>query len=241
VAQEPQLRIAGTKEDSARDCSRFILEALAEALRNSPQATLAISGGSTPKLLFAEMARAAFDWSKVHIFWVDERCVPPTDSQSNFKLANETLLEAAKIPLLNIHRIYGELQPEEGAARYNTEIKAFFTLGDGQMPVFDILHRGMGPDAHTASLFPGEPLIANRTGIAAHVWVEKMKMDRVTLLPAVLLAAKQTVLQVSGDEKAEAVRQVLKEPEDYFRYPCQIASRDGKAVWFLDRPAAAML
>ena len=241
MAKEPQLRIAGTPEESARDCSRFVLQTLAEALQNAPQATLAISGGSTPKLLFAEMARAAFDWSQIHIFWVDERCVPPTDSQSNFKLANDTLLQAAKIPLLNIHRVYGELQPDEGAARYVEEIKAFFSLGEEQLPVFDVLHRGLGPDAHTASLFPGEPLIANRSGIAAHVWVEKMKMDRITLLPGVLLAAKNTVLQVSGDEKAEPVRQVLKEPEDYFRYPCQIASRDGKAVWFLDRAAAARL
>jgi 6-phosphogluconolactonase len=187
------------------------------------------------------MAKASFDWSKLHIFWVDERCVPPTDSQSNFKLANETLLQPARIPLSNIHRVYGELPPEEGAARYNAEIKAFFALAEGQLPQFDVLHRGMGPDAHTASLFPGEPLIADRTGIAAHVWVEKMKMDRVSLLPGVLLAAKTTVLQVSGAEKAEALRQVLKEPEDYFRYPCQIASRDEKAVWFLDKAAAAML
>jgi 6-phosphogluconolactonase len=237
----PQLRIAATREESARDCSQFILDALATILKTSPRATLAISGGSTPKLMFAEMARAAFDWSKVHIFFVDERCVPPTDSQSNFKMADETLLQPAKIPLLNIHRIYGELPPDEAAARYVTEIKAFFTLGNGQLPAFDILHRGMGVETHTASLFPGQPLIADRAGIAAHLWVESMKMDRVTLLPGVLLAAKSTVLQVSGDEKAEGVRQVLEEPEDFFRYPCQIASRDGKAVWFLDRPAAAKL
>lgn len=231
------MRVASTPEDSARDCSQFILKTLSQ----SPRPTLAISGGSTPKLLFAEMAKARFDWSNVHIFWVDERCVPPADGQSNFKLANETLLQPAKIQAANIHRVFGELPPDEGAARYNAEIKAFFGLADGQLPVFDVLHRGMGPDAHTASLFPGEPLISNRTGIAAHVWVEKMKMDRVSLLPGVLLAAKTTVLQVSGNEKAEAVRQVLKEPEDYFRYPCQIASRDEKAVWFLDRAAAAML
>lgn len=237
----PQLRIADTREKSALECAGFILGKLTETLRSSPYATLAISGGSSPKLMFAEMAQAAFDWSKVHIFWVDERCVPPNDSQSNYKLANDTFLQAAKVPMLNIHRIYGELLPDEGATRYVAEIRAFFALGAGKLPAFDVLHRGMGVETHTASLFPGEPLIANRTDIAAHVWVETMKMDRVTLLPGVLLAAKTTVLQVSGDEKAEAVRQVLKEPEDYFRYPCQIASRDENAVWFLDRPAAAKL
>ena len=241
MAENPQLRVLASGPEAARECSTFVLQTLAGVLANAPLATLAISGGSTPKLLFADMARTAFDWSRVHIFWVDERCVPPADSQSNYKLANDTLLQAAKIPTQNIHRVYGELAPEEGASRYVAEIKAFFTLSEGKTPVFDILHRGMGPDAHTASLFPGEPLIGNRDGIAAHVWVEKMKMHRVTLLPGVLLAAKHTVLQVSGDDKAEAVRQVLTEPEDFFRYPCQIASRDGKAVWFLDRAAAAKL
>jgi 6-phosphogluconolactonase len=241
VAQTPPLRILPTAQEVARDCSNFVLQTLASTLAHAPFATLAISGGSSPKLLFADMAQAAFDWSRVHIFWVDERCVPPTDSQSNFKLANDALLEPAKIPLQNIHRVYGELKPDEGAARYVEDIKAFFGTSGNPLPAFDILHRGMGPDAHTASLFPGEPLIANRDGIAAHVWVEKMKMDRVTLLPGVLLAAKHTVLQVSGDEKAEAVRQVLTEPEDFFRYPCQIASRDSKAIWFLDRAAAAKL
>ena len=238
---EPQLRVIETPEESARDCCKFILQTLGEAFGDSPLATLAISGGSTPKLLFSEFARSAFDWPKVHVFWVDERCVPPTDSQSNYKLANDIFLQPAKVPVGNVHRVYGELPPEEGAALYNNDIKGFFALGDGQVPVFDVLHRGMGADCHTASLFPGEPLIANRTGIAAHVWVEKMKMDRVSLLPGVLMAAKSTVLQVSGDEKADAVRQVLKEAEDYFRYPCQIASRDEKAIWFLDRAAAAKL
>jgi 6-phosphogluconolactonase len=241
MTQNPELRVLASPEAVARDCSQFVLQTLAAALADASRATLAISGGSSPKLLFADMAQAAFDWSNVHIFWVDERCVPPTDSQSNFKLANDSLLEAAKIPAQNIHRVYGELEPEEGASRYVAEIKAFFALPDGKLPEFDVLHRGMGPDAHTASLFPGEPLIADRAGIAAHVWVEKMKMHRVTLLPGVLLAAKHTVLQVSGDDKAEAARQVITQPEDFFRYPCQIASRDGKAVWFLDRAAAAKL
>jgi 6-phosphogluconolactonase len=172
---------------------------------------------------------------------VDERCVPPTDGQSNFKLADDALLTPAKIPLQNIHRVYGELPPEEGAARYVADIAAVFQVKKGELPVFDMLHRGMGPDGHTASLFPGEPLIADRTGIAAHVWVEKTKMDRVTLLPGVLLAAKHTVLQVSGAEKADALKHVLTGPEDLLSYPCQLGSRGEKATWFLDEAAAAQL
>jgi 6-phosphogluconolactonase len=236
-----QLRVASTPQEVAQSCSRFILETLAVVLENAPRATLGISGGTSPKLLFTELAREKLDWNKVHIFWVDERCVPPTDSQSNFKLANDTLLQAAKIPLQNIHRVYGELPPDEGAARYVNEIKSFFALTDGRLPIFDVLHRGMGADGHTASLFPGDPLVGNRKDIAAHVWVEKLQMHRVTLLPGVLLAAKCTVLQVSGDDKAEAAREVLSGPEDFFRYPCQIASRGANAYWFLDRAAAAKL
>jgi 6-phosphogluconolactonase len=172
---------------------------------------------------------------------VDERCVPPDDNESNFKLANDTLLSVVPVAKENIHRIMGELPPAEGASRYVEEIRNFFGINDGQPPVFDVLHRGMGPDAHTASFFPGTPLVNDRTGIATNVWVEKMKMDRVTLLPGVLLAAKRTVLQVSGAEKADALKNVLQAPEDFAKFPCQIASRGRRAVWFLDKAATQKL
>jgi 6-phosphogluconolactonase len=236
-----RLLIAGTPEESAQQCYAHVRLALSRALEAQPRAAIAISGGSTPKLLFKELAKAALDWKKIHIFWVDERCVPPDDSQSNFKLANDLLLAPAAVPASNVHRILGELPPEEAAQRYVSEIAEFFSLAKGEIPVFDVLHRGMGPDAHTASLFPGTPLVLDRTGIAAHVWVEKLKMDRVTLLPGVLLAAKETVLQVAGADKAEALAHVLLDPEDFLKYPCQIASRSSRATWFLDRAAAAKL
>ncbi len=237
----PELRIHENPQDSAQDCSKHILFLMAEALKSQTKATIAISGGTTPKLLFSEMAKAGFDWSRTDLFWVDERCVPPDSEESNFKLANDTLIGPAKIPAGNIHRIYGELPPPEAAQRYVGDIKTSFELDAGKLPVFDVLHRGMGADAHTASLFPGSHLVEDRAGIATNVWVEKMKMDRVTLLPGVLLAANHTVLQVSGADKADALRNVLKSEEDFLKYPCQIASRDRRAVWFLDRAAASKL
>jgi 6-phosphogluconolactonase len=238
---EPQ-RIEVDAQSAADACATYILEALSETLKSQPRATLAISGGKSPRLLFTNLAKSGFDWSNVHFFWVDERCVPPTDDQSNFKLANETLLTPAQIPKNNVHRIHGELLPDEAAAHYIEEIEQFFALEEHQLPVFDVLHRGMGPDAHTASLFPGEPLIDNCTGIAAAVWVEKLRSHRVTLLPGVLLGARHTVLQVAGEDKADAVRNVLKGPEDPHKYPCQIATRDSdRAVWFLDKAAASKL
>jgi 6-phosphogluconolactonase len=241
TGKRPELRIGATPEESAADCSQYIQSLLAEVSKAKERVTFAISGGSTPRLLFSDMAKAPFDWSKVHFFWVDERCVPPDSKDSNFKMAHQTLLGPAQIPERNIHRIYGELPPAEGAQRYVSEIKTFFNLSDGKLPVFDVLHRGMGPDAHTASLFPGTPLVNDRTGIATNVWVEKMKMDRVTLLPGVLLAATRTVLQVAGAEKAEGLDHVLNGPEDFSNFPCQIASRDARAIWFLDKAAAAKL
>ncbi len=234
------IRISEDADSAASACASFVLDTLRDALQNRARASFAISGGSTPRLLFSRLAVSGFDWSKVHIFWVDERCVPPDDNQSNYKLANETLISPAKIDAANVHRIQGELDPAEAARRYVKDISEFF--GSGELPEFDLIHRGMGPDAHTASLFPGEPLIDDRTGIAAAVWVEKMKSHRVTLLPGVLLKARQTMLQVAGTDKAEALAHVLRGPEDVKQYPCQLGTRNSdRAVWFLDKAAAAKL
>jgi 6-phosphogluconolactonase len=242
AARNHALRVSATAEQSAAECCAYILENLSNSLRSQPHATLAISGGNTPKLLFSQLAKSGFDWSNIHIFWVDERCVAPTDNQSNFKLANETLLAPARISKYNVHRIHGEMTPDEAAVHYMEEIRQFFSLAQQELPVFDLVHRGIGPDAHTASLFPGEPLIANYTGIAAAVWVEKLRSHRVTLLPGVLVAAKRTVLQVAGQDKAEPVYNVLNGPTDPFQFPCQIATRGSdKAVWFLDKAAASKL
>jgi 6-phosphogluconolactonase len=241
TSESAEIHILENTEDAAASCSAFILKVLSSSLSSSGRATIAVSGGSSPKLLFADMAKADFDWAHVHVFWVDERCVPPDRSESNFKLANDNWLAPASVPPQNLHRVYGELDPLQGAQKYVADIKAFFELKEGEMPVFDVLHRGMGPDAHTASLFPGEPLINDTSGIAANVWVEKFQMHRVTLLPGVLRAAKQTVLQVSGLEKAEALKEVLQGSEDLMKYPCQIASRQPNAAWFLDKAAASKL
>jgi len=234
------IRINDDAESAAFACADFVLATLRNALQTNGRATLAISGGNSPRPMFSRLAASHFDWSHVHIFWVDERCVPPDSDQSNYKLANETLIGPAAINPANVHRIQGELDPEDAARRYVADITRVF--GSGELPTFDLIHRGMGPDAHTASLFPGEPLIENRTDIAAAVWVEKMKSHRVTLLPGVLLKARQTVLQVAGADKAEALFNVLRGPEDVKQYPCQLGTRGSdRSVWFLDKAAAAKI
>jgi 6-phosphogluconolactonase len=205
-------------------------------------ATFAISGGSTPRLLFEKLAQTKFRWDHVHLFWVDERCVQPSDPASNYKLAEDYLIRPAHIPQRHAHRIVGEIAPKAAATRYDGEIRDFFGLEEGEMPHFDLVHRGMGPDAHSASLFPGEPLIDDREHIAAAVFVPKFNQWRVTLLPGVLLAAKHTVFLVAGEDKAEAVRAVFKEEYEPMKYPAQIASHHGRGVvWFLDGKAAGLM
>lgn len=240
TGRESQLRIAEDAAGCAVQCAGYLHDVLQKAIASSGTATLAISGGNTPAPMFRKLAASGLDWSKIHIFWVDERCVPPSDDRSNFKSAEENLLKPAQVRESNVHRVFGELDPDEAASKYVEEITTFFDLKNGDLPTFDVVHRGMGPDAHTASLFPGEPLISDETHIAAHVWVEKMKMDRVTLLPGVLRKARQTILQAVGPDKAEPLHEVLFGPEDLYRFPCQIATRDSDtAVWFVDRAAAA--
>ena len=230
-----------TQQEAAESCAKHIVTRLDEALSGEGNATLAVSGGSSPVPMFQYLARADLDWNQVHLFWVDERAVPPTSPQSNFKLADENLIRPARIPRRNVHRIAAELRPEAAAKRYADEIREFFGLDEGELPHFDIVHRGMGPDAHTASLFPGEPLLDDREGIAAAVYVEKLGQWRITLLPGVLLAARHTVMLVTGGEKASAIRAVFNEDYDPKLYPAQMVSHHGRQCgWFLDDAANAL-
>lgn len=228
-------------EAAATACGDRILDLLDVARRERGVATLAVSGGSTPRLMFESMARRGFDWSGVELFWVDERMAPPTDVLSNYRMTREALLDAIGLPAARIHRIAGELTPEVAAANYVSEIRRVFGLASGpgvsELPVFDVIQRGMGPDMHTASLFPGEPLILNETDIAAAVRVPKMGQHRVTLLPRVLELARQTLCLVSGADKAAALRSVLREPPNTLQRPAQIASE--KTAWYVDELAYA--
>ena len=227
---------------AAEACAHHILSLLEAALSDREIATLAVSGGSTPKLLFQRLAASRFHWDRVHIFWVDERCVPPTDPASNYKLTEDYLLSSARIPSRQVHRIAGEIAPAASSERYAREIRAFFNLDAGEMPHFDVVQLGLGPDGHTASLFPGDALIEDREAIAGHTFVPKFKQWRVTLMPAVLIAARHTVFLVAGEDKTEAVRAVFQDTYDPSRHPAQLASQHGREVaWFLDQKAAALL
>jgi len=227
---------------AAEACARHTLGLLNEMLSGQECATIAVSGGTTPALYFDALAAARFRWDRVHLFFVDERAVPPDHEDSNFRLAENHLIKKTRMIPRQVHRIHGEMEPHEASEAYVEDIREFFNLKPGQAPHFDIVHQGMGPDAHTASLFPGDPHIEDREGIATAVYVEKKQMWRVTLLPAVLLAAKHNIFLVTGEDKATAVKAVMEEPYDALKYPSQMVIHHGRAVtWFLDDAAARQL
>lgn len=229
-------------EQAAAACARQILAQLEQAVAGNEFATMAISGGNSPKPVFGALASSGFDWRRVQLFFVDERCVPAADPQSNYRMALEVFIGPAKLPSRNVHRVRTEFEPRRAAEHYAQEIREVFGLAEGELPQLDLIHLGMGPDAHTASLFPGDPLIADRDQITAATYVEKFKQWRVTLLPGVILNAKHTVVFAPGEDKAEAMRAVLDGEFDARRYPAQIPAHLGRGVsWFMDRAAARLL
>jgi 6-phosphogluconolactonase len=223
-----------TPEEAAHGCGAAILKELKRAIEKRGTASLAISGGTSPKLMFEFFAMASMDWAKVHIYWVDERCVPIDDPQSNFKLANDAWLLPANVPKASIHRVETEWTPKIAAERYCHEL--------AKVDRFDAIHQGMGPDAHTASLFPGEPLIGDCEHLAAAVYVEKMKQWRVTMLPKVLESARNSYLLVTGADKSVPLDDVMNGPHDPLSYPAQITTMEqGGTHWFCDAAASRLL
>lgn len=238
----PKLRVYDSKQEAAAAAAAFILGRLENALRSAPQATLAVSGGSTPKLMFEAMAAQQFEWPKLQLYFVDERPVPPGDPESNFSMAEAALCRPVGLKAGQVHRIEGELEPALAARRYAADLSESFGLDEGEAPRFDVLHLGMGDDGHTASLFPGEPLILDRSGLVASVYAPAKKSHRVSLLPKVLLNAANTVFLVTGADKARPLEAVLEGPPDFLAYPAQLVDRQAeKVVWFVDRAAAAEL
>ena len=218
---------------AAAACSDFIVSRLRQAVEDRGFASLAVSGGKTPKLLFQHLRENDFPWKQLGFFFVDERAVPPTDEGSNFRLAKENFLEPLGFPENNVHRIHGEMDAHEAAARYAEEMLTWFQLAPGKIPVFDVIQHGMGTDGHTASLFPNEPLIEDRTGIAAAVIATAAPKQRVTLLPGVLMVSRATVFLVDGEDKNAALRNVLLGELNPMQFPSQLLARCGKHIdWF---------
>ncbi|HEX4945906.1 MAG TPA: 6-phosphogluconolactonase [Blastocatellia bacterium] len=206
---------------------------------------VALSGGSTPKAMFALLAgepyRSAIDWTRVYIFWGDERCVPPEHPDSNYRMTNEALLARVPIPPSHIFRMRGEDEPSQAAQQYAALLQQFFQPED--VPRFDLVFLGMGADGHTASLFPGTTALhAAPDEIVVANYVEKLNAHRLTLTATAINQARNIVFLVGGADKAETLRAVLHGAYQPELYPSQlIQPAQGKLIWIVDETAAAGL
>jgi 6-phosphogluconolactonase len=205
--------------------------------------TVALSGGSTPRSLYSLLAKdyAEFSWDKTFLFFGDERHVPPDHPDSNYRMVNEALLAKVPVPAGNVHRVAAE-NPDAGAAAlaYETTLRELFKLAPGEFPHFDLILLGLGPDGHTASLFPDSEGLKEQSRLVIANWVEKFKTHRITFTFPVLNHATDVAFLASGADKSDMVHQIL---EGYSTppYPAQQVQPEGRLVWMLDEPAAAQL
>jgi 6-phosphogluconolactonase len=232
----------------AAHAAQYFVEMAGEAVAARGRARIAISGGSTPKAAFQLLGdptqpwRARMPWDRLDLYWVDERCVPPGDPDSNYRMTREALLDHAPLRPDQIHRMEGELEPEAAAARYESELRNGFRLEGAETPSFDLIALGMGPDGHTASLFPHTEALheIGRLAVANHV-VNKDAW-RVTLTWPVINHGRSVFFLIGGADKAPVVHEVFTGPRDVERLPSQlIRPASGILTLILDKAAAALL
>jgi 6-phosphogluconolactonase len=217
--------------DDAQAAARRTGELLAEAARAGGH--IALSGGKSPELAHETAAKLQRDWTRVELWWGDERCVPPEDERSNYRMAMRTLLDNLDVQPASIHRIRGEIDPAEAAAEYDAALM-------GVRLRLNLL--GVGPDGHTASLFPHAPGLheRERLAIAAEPGLDPLVM-RVTMTPPMLRNAEIVLFLVTGEAKADAVKRAFEEPESDATPASRIRARDGRTLAVLDRAAASLL
>ena len=238
------VRVFDQAADVAAAAANGLVSVAKAAIADSGRFTVALSGGSTPtsayQLLAGEKYRSEFDWSKTHIFFGDERSVPPDDPESNYRMVNEALLSRVPVPEENIHRIKGVGDVVANARLYEDEMRTYFN--EALWPRLDLVLLGMGEDGHTASLFPGTLALNEQSAWVTANWVEKLGAHRVTLTAPAINYAAHIVFLVTGQNKAERLREVLEGEYDPVRLPAQLIKPvDGSLEWFIDKAASARL
>lgn len=230
---------------SRRAAAEFVRLAL-ESVTLMDRFIVALSGGNTPRALYSLLAASEFrdriPWPKIHVFWGDERCVPPSHRESNYGLAYETLISRVPLPRENVYRMKGEEDPQIAAFDYEQSLRKFFGLSDRGLPRFDLIFLGIGEDGHTASLFPGSEILREKRRLACAAYVKRFKSNRLTLTLPVLNDAANIFFLVAGEGKASALRDVLQGRNDPHALPAQrIRPKKGRVVWFVDEAAAGLL
>ncbi len=244
---EPNLEIASGPEHLAQRSLEIFVDEAQNAIKAKDAFHVAISGGHTPKRFFELLGEApkaiSLPWEKVHLFWVDERYVPPDSQWSNYKLAADNFLPKVAIPDENVHRIPTEFDDFNIAAQhYEETIRRVFGLGKDQIPEFDLIVLGMGVEGHTGSLFPDSYACLDTEDLVCVVYILDDKLNRITLTHPVLRAASHLAVLVSGEEKAAILKEVLTSRPDDVRYPIHVLWPIlDKVTWLIDKNAAKLL
>lgn len=238
------IRILENDEEVARAAAKCFVDIALRSISAVGRFSVVLAGGSTPRrayeLLATKEYRNRIAWPKVHIFFGDERCVPPTDATSNYRMANEAMISLLPIPTQNIHRMAGEGDAVANASLYQSDLQTFFD--EAPWPRFDLVLLGMGDDAHTASLFPGTRGLSERKAWVLANWIQKLNAYRITLTPPAINNAANVLFLVTGAGKAKSLLRVLRGARDPEKLPAQlIQPMDGSLLWLVDKAAAGDL
>ena len=246
MSSATDIRVLPTPQELFAAAAEEVVRLANQAVAERGRFAIALSGGSTPKSLYnllATNARSTLPWDHTYFFWSDERHVAPNNPDSNYRMANEAMLSKVPVPPANIYRVPAE-NPDAAAVAeaYEVSIRKFFQLQPGQLPRFDLILLGLGPDGHTASLFPGTAGLEEKSRLVIANLVEKLKTHRLTFTLPVINAARCVAFLVSGTDKATVLRSVLEESVPGEQYPAKLVEpSDGNLIWFLDRAAASGL
>ena len=247
IKAKPEIQILEDPAELASVAADKFKQLANEAVEKKGIFNVALSGGSTPKAMFdllsEEPYRDLMPWSKIHLFWGDERHVPLDNKDSNYRMTKEHLLSKISIPSGNVHRIEAEnSDAKEVANKYQKHLQQYFNLSEMETPQFDLVFLGMGDDGHTASLFPGTDAVHDFENLVAAPWVEKFNSHRITITPKVINNSDRVIFLVKGEEKADALVRVLEGEKDIDRYPAQVVNpTHGSVLWLCDRAACRKL
>jgi 6-phosphogluconolactonase len=248
AAQRREVYILKDNDAIARRAAEEFVKLAQAAVKDHGSFSVALSGGSTPKLLYSLLAadpelRAKVPWDKMELFFGDERHVGPGDPQSNFKMASDTMFTKAPLKPEQIHRMKGEYPDAEKAAQeYQQDLCAHFRLKDQELPRFDLVLAGMGDEGHTLSLFPGTKALHAQGRAVVSNWVGKLYTDRITITAQLANNAQMTLFMVAGKDKALALKGVLEGPYEPEQLPAQLLQpTNGKLLWLVDQAAGSML
>ena len=241
------IHVYPTSQALLEAAAQHLLDHARQAIETRNSFTIALAGGSTPKGLYAMLAappfRSQLDWTKIRFFWGDERHVPPDHADSNYRMAHEALLSHLPISMAHVHRVPSELPDAQTVAdQYEAVLRKQFAVSGPEIPRFDFILLGMGPDGHTASLFPGTKAVHETNRLVAAPWVERLQTSRITFTPVLLNHARQVTFLICGHAKADTLHAVLEGPFQPDALPAQvIGPRAGTLTWFVDQEAAGAL